>query len=377
MKKDKSETRSKKTPASKKIVAAEATQDSSAEATLASLQPSTLGEFFRRARRQKSLKLIDAAHILKLRPEYLEAIEDGRFSELPQGPYARGFVQSYATFLGLDAPMCLEIFQQVHHDGPTDKANHLAMPTVSHEDRWPSQQTLVGAGIIALILIALGYWLLQPASPSTASSAPSPSASESSIHDKHAHSVAAAVGAPPKSDAFSKDLVQTPSATPIETTAPDEAQAAQLGVAARVSEKEDQSDSSKGTSSPQTSRLQIRATATSWVRLYDGEGKTHIDRILKLGDVLDAPTGLYLATGNAGGIEILLDDAVLPLLGKQGFVRRDLKLDPATIVDQLSQSHHDDDPAKPISAAKAKEPNVTSAKALPPPATTEALRSQP
>ena len=47
--------------------------------------------------------LRDIADILKIRYVYLEAIEDGRFDDLPGATYSRGFIRTYAEHLGLDS----------------------------------------------------------------------------------------------------------------------------------------------------------------------------------------------------------------------------------------------------------------------------------
>ena len=46
--------------------------------------------------------LPDVATALRIRLPYLEAIEDGRWPELPGNAYALGFVRAYAKLLGLD-----------------------------------------------------------------------------------------------------------------------------------------------------------------------------------------------------------------------------------------------------------------------------------
>lgn len=57
----------------------------------------------REARAQAGLSLSDAERDTRINRVYLEAIEDGRFADLPAPVYARGFVRSYAKYLGLDA----------------------------------------------------------------------------------------------------------------------------------------------------------------------------------------------------------------------------------------------------------------------------------
>ena len=58
-----------------------------------------------------------------------------------------------------------------------------------------------------------------------------------------------------------------------------------------------------------------------------------LTRILKPGDVYLVPNrvGIVMMTGNAGGMEILVDGEVLPPIGPAGAVRRNIALDPGAL----------------------------------------------
>jgi len=61
----------------------------------------TVGEKLRRARRALNLSIEPIAKKLKIRAEYLMAMEDERFDKLPAGLYGKNFLKEYASFLGL------------------------------------------------------------------------------------------------------------------------------------------------------------------------------------------------------------------------------------------------------------------------------------
>ena len=62
-----------------------------------------IGAALRDARLRKGVDLATAARELKIREDYLEALERNDHSALPGLPYASGFVRSYAAYVGLDA----------------------------------------------------------------------------------------------------------------------------------------------------------------------------------------------------------------------------------------------------------------------------------
>jgi cytoskeleton protein RodZ len=79
------------------------------------------------------------------------------------------------------------------------------------------------------------------------------------------------------------------------------------------------------------SRILLRARADSWIQVRERQGGTVLfNRVLRPGETYRVPMrpGLLLTTGNAGGLEVVLDGDALPTLGQQGVVRRDLPLEP-------------------------------------------------
>jgi len=68
-----------------------------------------LGVLLRESRRRRGLTLADVHRDTRINPDYLEALEEERWGDLPAPVYARGFLRSYARYLGLDAPEVLRM----------------------------------------------------------------------------------------------------------------------------------------------------------------------------------------------------------------------------------------------------------------------------
>ncbi|MCS7172673.1 MAG: DUF4115 domain-containing protein [Armatimonadetes bacterium] len=64
--------------------------------------PAGIGELLRRRREALGLSLDQVHAELRIPVRYLLALEEDRFDLFPAPHYARGFLRSYATFLGLD-----------------------------------------------------------------------------------------------------------------------------------------------------------------------------------------------------------------------------------------------------------------------------------
>lgn len=72
----------------------------------------TIGSRLRQQREKKKLNLEKIAEELKIRPQYLEALEKDQFELLPGKLYQRSFLKAYAQFLNLDQDRILKMFEQ-------------------------------------------------------------------------------------------------------------------------------------------------------------------------------------------------------------------------------------------------------------------------
>jgi cytoskeleton protein RodZ len=77
-------------------------------------------------------------------------------------------------------------------------------------------------------------------------------------------------------------------------------------------------------------RIVLVARADSWVEVRDASGASIYTRVLRKDDRYEVPTrdGLTLMTGNAGGLDVLVDGQAVPALGTIGAVKRNIALDP-------------------------------------------------
>jgi len=70
-----------------------------------------IGPVLERARKDKGLSLEEAERATKIRKRYLDGLERDDYSVLPDAVYARGFLKTYANFLGLDG---VALSQELH-----------------------------------------------------------------------------------------------------------------------------------------------------------------------------------------------------------------------------------------------------------------------
>ncbi|WP_455373864.1 helix-turn-helix domain-containing protein [Limibacillus halophilus] len=111
----------------------------------------TVGRRLREARETFDLDLREVAAQLRIRPFYLEAIEEARYQDLPGATYAIGFVRAYADYLRLDSKDLVDRFKAEVEGFDTRRS--LQFPVPPQEGRVPGVAIL----LVALLLGAAGY----------------------------------------------------------------------------------------------------------------------------------------------------------------------------------------------------------------------------
>lgn len=90
---------------------------------------STIGEKLRQAREEQERTLEEAAVTTRIRLRYLKAMEEGDFETLPSPFQQRGFLRSYAGFLGLNHEPLLEALSSGYYLVPETPAPTEDLPS--------------------------------------------------------------------------------------------------------------------------------------------------------------------------------------------------------------------------------------------------------
>ncbi len=93
---------------------------------------SKVGQLLQEARRQRGLEIKDIAASTHVRSEYLAALEEGRFSELPENVYTRNFLRLYAEAVGLDEKEVLEHYSMERY-GKSDAPRKSVYPSPAYD----------------------------------------------------------------------------------------------------------------------------------------------------------------------------------------------------------------------------------------------------
>ena len=113
-----------------------------------------LGERFRAAREARGLALSDVAEQIRIRSVYLAAIEDEKWNAIGAPVYVRGFLRTYARFLGIDPEEAVAAFNRTQPAVPSTAGLPAPEPS-SPGATVPRGSALVWvAAVVAVVLIA-------------------------------------------------------------------------------------------------------------------------------------------------------------------------------------------------------------------------------
>ena len=117
----------------------------------------SLGALLRKERENKGLDYTQISQQTRMRPHFVEAIENEDWDLLPAPTLVKGFIKSYARVLALDEERLLDLYRE--ETGTNDFSQKFVLPSTSQKKKWPF--VLVG---LLLLLGAFAYyaWLFLP-----------------------------------------------------------------------------------------------------------------------------------------------------------------------------------------------------------------------
>jgi cytoskeleton protein RodZ len=130
-----------------------------------------IGNSLREARLRQGLDFPEIEQATKVRPKYLRALEDEQFDILPGQTYVKGFLRSYAEYLGLDGQLYVDEYNSryIHVDEETPLRTRSSSSLGRAAPRFAASVVLVAlAAIAVLTLLVFAAWRYGSSTPETA-----------------------------------------------------------------------------------------------------------------------------------------------------------------------------------------------------------------
>lgn len=260
----------------------------------------TAGSLLRAARESQGLHIAALAAAIKVAPRKLDALENNRFSELPDATFTRALALTVCRSLKIDPKPVLDRLPAVEPSKLESVGEHLNTPFRERGQHAASGwmgaavKPLVWAGALLLLAALLMFFVPARWLPTSldeaaelAASAPFFPASEAAATEQPAPALvpapaaAASLAAPAHSAASGPQAAAAASASAVVVSTPEPA----------VSPAD---------------TLDVLANAESWVEVRDANGRVLLSRLVVTGEriSLQGSLPLRLVVGNALGVQL-------------------------------------------------------------------------
>ncbi len=304
-------------------------------------EDTSLGSLLRRAREERNIDLDEAVRATRIRRQNLEALENDEWSKLPSEVFVKGFLKSYAGFLGLDKEMVLNYYLKA---SPSEKYRPHPLREISMQPRkW---YLIILIPILALSFVGSIVYLKRK-NISIVGKAFEYLVTQSLVEEKEyaaeREDDTMKEGLPSEDEeaagetallterARGPEVVEEPAVPKgTELAAGEEAETALLTERARGPEVVEEPPvlQEAGGEGPPSARFTLTAQINNptWIAIYIDDGPVR-EYLFQPGDTMKwtADKGFDILVGNAAGIEFFLNGKEVGYLGPEGKVVR-LKL---------------------------------------------------
>jgi cytoskeleton protein RodZ len=262
------------------------------------------GASFRQARISKGISLDQIATETRISTRFLSAIENEEFQLLPGGIFNRGFVRAFAEKVGLNPDQAVADYEQTAKIRQPEPPAPPQPTTAAKRERhlYP-----IAVGVLALVIVV--FYVVTRESGHVAQTASTPAVPQPAepTPAAPAPSVAPPDNAP-QTTAVAPETQSNESPKP--TSAPTPAPAPQAAAPAVAA-------------APNVLSVEIDAHDRSWIRVVTDGKSANPGEILEPGMTRKymAQNKLIISVGNAGGLELKLNDKPMKAIGKDGQVR--------------------------------------------------------
>ena len=281
-----------------------------------------IGVVLRDARVARNLSLAEVSALLRIREAHLEAIELEDFEQLPGNVYAIGFIRTYAQYLELNESDLIMRFKAASvESGMADMVFEEEEETEQISGALKISLLVVGALVVYVLWLVAGTQndgitvstvVQTPAAPVEAPAAPTPPAV---VADEAAAASAAAAETPATPRALDG---AAPAAATIEGPADVQPNALLMNT------------------TPAPSKVEIRATRRTWMRLENAQGRVLFSSVIDEGEGFELPDDIdyILATRDAGALTYFVNNQAVAPVGRRGQILTNRNLKRADIAAQ-------------------------------------------
>lgn len=117
-----------------------------------------VGEILRSEREKYRLSIVEVAKRTRIRAEYLVALEESRFQDLPAAPFVKGYIKTYSKLFGLEHQPLVALLRRDYKESAKGALipRDFLTPVLHDRVAW-SPVTLVALIVTSIFISLLGY----------------------------------------------------------------------------------------------------------------------------------------------------------------------------------------------------------------------------
>lgn len=116
-----------------------------------------LGDLFRAGRLRANVTIKAASEATKIRAEFIENLEEGNYAAMPPDVYTKGFISSYAQFLGISADRALALYRRENNIEDRSVLKPLRRDLHKELKFKITQEKVIAILAISIVVIVVGY----------------------------------------------------------------------------------------------------------------------------------------------------------------------------------------------------------------------------
>ena len=120
----------------------------------------TIGSYLKSGREARNIRLSEVARSTKISKWYLDCLEKDEFDKIPGGPYVKGYIASYASFIGLEEDEILKQYDSLQINNADENEIQEQLPQEKKRQKSPrfnlSRKNLLILSMAVFILLAFG-----------------------------------------------------------------------------------------------------------------------------------------------------------------------------------------------------------------------------
>jgi cytoskeleton protein RodZ len=126
-----------------------------------------IGGSLREARLKRGLSPADVQKAIRIRDRYLQALEEERWELLPGDAYVKGFLRTYADFLGLDGNLYVDEYNSrfAHPEEPPQFVPERSVRGGGRIWRFGLLRPAIAIGALVAVVAAVAAWQLNGSGP--------------------------------------------------------------------------------------------------------------------------------------------------------------------------------------------------------------------